>query len=157
MCPSRYKTHEHVGDKHDRAYALALEDTRKDMVVHLQTPGTASKLMWIYRHHDPESQWSGNWVLLHATTPENAGMTRVMVHEVMYDTTAVTVRKLAGRMCSSGGTAKFECVHLGTIAAIARTNTGVLVSPTPLAFHGCDRGGVWDLTSHITCLTSQCG
>ena len=29
------QTHEHVGDKHDSAYALALEETRKAMVVHL--------------------------------------------------------------------------------------------------------------------------
>jgi len=119
--------------------------------------GTASKLMWIYWHHEPESQWFGNWVALHVTTHENAGMTRVMVHEVMYDMTAVKVRKSAGRMRTSGGTAKFECVHLGNIAAIARTNTGVFVSPKPLVFHGCGRGGVWDLTSHITCLASQCG
>jgi len=151
------QTHEQVGNKHDSAYALALEEPRKDMVVHLQTPGTASKLMWIYWHHDPDSQWFGNWVLLHVTTNENAGMTRAMVHEVMYATTAVKVRKSAGRMRTSGRTSKFECRHLGNIAAIARTNTGVLVSPKPLAFHGCGRGGVWDLTSHTTCLASQCG
>jgi len=146
-----------MGDKHDSTYALALEETRKDIVEHLQTPGTASKLMWIYWHHDPDSQWFGNWVLLHVTTHESAGMTRAMVHEVMYDTTAVKVRKTAGKMRTSGRTANFECVHLGNIAAIARTNTGVFVSPKPLAFHCCDRGGVWDLTSYITCLASQCG
>ena len=26
-----------------------------------------------------------------------------------------------------------------------------------MSFHSCGRGGVWDLTSHITCLASQCG
>ena len=127
------------------------------MVVHLQTPGTASKLMWIYWHHYPESQWFGNWVLLHVNRNEKAGMTRAVVHEMMYDTTAVKARDSAGRMRTSGGTVKFECVHLMNIAAVARTNTGVFVSPKPLAFHGCGRGGVWDLTSHITCLASQCG
>jgi len=60
-------------------------------------------------------------------------------------------------MRTSGETAKFECVHLGNIASIARTNTGVFVSLKPLSFHSCGRGGVWDLTSHITCLASQCG
>jgi len=140
--------HEHVGDKHDSTYALALEETRKDTVKSMQTPGITSKLMWIYWPHDPDSQWFGNWVLLHVTTHENAGMTRVMVHEVMHDTTVVKV---------NGGTAKFECVHLGNIAAIARTRTGVFVSSKPLVFHGCGRGGVWDLTSHITCLASQSG
>jgi len=33
----------------------------------------------------------------------------------------------------------------------------VFVSSKPLAFHGCGKGGVWDLTSHIKYLTSQCG
>ena len=84
-------------------------------------------------------------------------MTRTMVNEVMYDTTSVTIRKSAGRMRSSGGTVKFECVDLVNISAIARTNTGVFVPPKPLDFHSCGRGGVWDLTSHITCLVSQCG
>ena len=94
---------------------------------------------------------------MHVTMHEKAGMTRVMVHEVMYDTTAAKIRKTGGKMRTSGGTAKFECVHLGNIAVIVRTNTGVFVSPKPVAFHGCGRGGVWDLTSHITCLSSQCG
>jgi len=107
------QTHEHVGDKHDSTYALALEETRKDMVVQLQTLGTASKLMWIYWHHDPDSQWFSNWVLLHVTTHENAGMTRTMVHEVMYDTTAVKVRKTTGRMRTSGGTAKSSACSWG--------------------------------------------
>ena len=61
------QTHENVGDKYDSACALALEETRKDMVIHLQTPGTASELMWIYWHHNPDSEWFGNWVLLHVT------------------------------------------------------------------------------------------
>ena len=52
---------------------------------------------------------------------------------------------------------KFGCVHLGNIAAIAQTKTGLFVSPKPLVFHGCGRGGVWDLTSHIKCLASQNG
>ena len=78
---------------------------------------------------------------------------------MVHDTTAVQVRKTARRMRTSGGTAKFECVHLGNIAAIARTKPGpgVFVSSKPLAFHGCGRGGVWDLTLHITCLASQYG
>ena len=42
-------------------------------------------------------------------------MTRVMVHEVMHDTTVVKVKKTASRMRTSGGMAKFECVHLGPI------------------------------------------
>jgi len=142
------QTHEHVGDRHDSAYALELEETRKAKIVHLQTPGIARNLMWIYWHHDPDSQWLGNWVLLHVSTNQNAEMTRVIVHEVMYDTTAIKSRKIVGRMRTSAGTAKFECVHLGNTAAIARTNTGVFVSPKPLASHGCGRGGVLDLTSH---------
>jgi len=36
-----------------------------------------------------------------------------------------------------------------------QTRTGVFVSSKPLGFHGCGRGGVWDLTSHSTCLASQ--
>ena len=60
--------HEHVGDKHDSTYTLALEETRKDTVKSMQTPGIASKLMWIYWHYDPDSQWFGNWVLLHVKT-----------------------------------------------------------------------------------------
>jgi len=102
--------HEHVGDKHDSAYALALEETRKATVKSMpQKPGIASKLMWIYWHHDPDSQWYGNWVLLHVTTHENAGMTRVMVHEVMHNTTAVKVKKTATRMRTSGGTRVRMC------------------------------------------------
>jgi len=46
----------------------------------MQTTGIASKLMWIYWHQDPDSQWFGKWVLLHVKPHENAGMTRVMVH-----------------------------------------------------------------------------
>jgi len=137
--------HEHVGDKHDSTYALALEETRKDTVKSMQTPGIANKLMWIYWHHDPDSQCFGNWVLLHVTTHESTGMTRAMVHEVMHDTTAVKGKKTASRMRTSGETARFECVHLGNIAAIAQTKTGVFVSAKPLAFYGCGRGGVWDL------------
>jgi len=45
------ETHENVGDKHDSTHASALEATRKDMVKNMQTPGIASKLMWIYWHH----------------------------------------------------------------------------------------------------------
>jgi len=149
--------HEHVGDKHDSTYALALEDTRKDMVKSMQTPGIASKLMWIYWHHDPDSQWFDNWVLLKVTLYENAVMTREMVHEVMHDTSVVKMKKTVSRMQTSGGTVKFERVHLGNIAVIARTRTGVFLSSKPLGFHGCGRGGVWDLTSHITCLVSQSG
>jgi len=59
--------HAHVGDKHDSTCALALEETRKDTVKSMKTPGIASKLMWNYWHHDPDSQWFGNWVLLHVT------------------------------------------------------------------------------------------
>jgi len=88
---------------------------------------------------------------------ENAGMTRVMVHEVMYDTTVVKAKKTASRIRTSGGTAKFECVQLENIAAIAQIRTAVFVSSKPLGFHSCGRGGVWDLTSHITCLTGQSG
>jgi len=120
--------HEHVGDIHDSTDALAPEETRKDMVKRIQTPGIASKLMWIYWHQDPDSQWFDNWVLLKVTTHENAGMTRAMVHEVMHDTSVVKMKKAASRMQTSGGTAKFECVHLGNIAAIVRTMTGVFVS-----------------------------
>ena len=123
----------------------------------MQTAGIQSKLIWIYWHHDPDSQWFGNWSLLHVTAHENAGMTRAKVHEVMHDTTAVNLKKTASRMRTSGGTVKFECVHLMNIAAVARTRTGVFVSPKPLALHGCGRGGVWDLASHITCLASQSG
>ena len=91
------------------------------------------------------------------TTHENAWMTRATVHEVMHDTTVVKAKKTTSRMRTSWGTAKFECVHLGNIAAIARTRTAVLVSSKPLGFHGCGWGGVWDLTSHITCLKGQSG
>jgi len=55
----------HMGDKHDSTYALGLKATRKATVTSMQATGIASKLMWIYRHHDPDSQWFGNWVLLH--------------------------------------------------------------------------------------------
>jgi len=58
---------------------LALEETRKDKVKSMKTPGIASKLMWNYWHHDPDSQWFGNWVLLHVTKHLNAGMTSLMV------------------------------------------------------------------------------
>ena len=91
------------------------------------------------------------------TTHENAGMTRATVHEVMHDTTVVKAKKTTSRMRTSGTTAKFECVNLGNIAAIARTRTAVFVSSKPLGFHGCGRGRVWDLTSHITCLKGQSG
>jgi len=78
-------------------------------------------------------------------------MTRAVVHEVMYDTTAVKVRKSAGRMRTSGGTVKFECVHLGNIAAIARTNTGVFVSPKTTGFSRLwlGRGVALDIPHHV--------
>ena len=143
----------HVGDKHDSTYALALEETRKAMVKSMQTPGIASKLMWIYWHHDPDSQWSGNWVLLNVTTHESAGMTRAMVHEVMHDTTVVKVKETTSRMPASGGMAKFECVHLGYGGHYANKDCCVCVFKT-IVFYCCGRG-VWDLTSHITCLASR--
>jgi len=86
------ETHDHVGDTQDSIHVLAMEATRKDMFKSLQTPGIASKLMWIYW---PDSQWFRNWVLLHVTTHENAGMTRARVYEVLHDTTALKVKKTA--------------------------------------------------------------
>jgi len=83
-------------------------------------------------------------------THENTGLTRAIVHEVMHDTTAVNNKSNANRW----GTAKFECVHLWNITAIARARTVVFVFSNLLVFHGRGRGGVWDLTAHITCLVS---
>jgi len=68
--------HEHVRERHDSTYAQALEATRNSTFKRMQTAGIQSKLIWIYWHHDPDSQWFGNWVLLHVTTHENAGLTR---------------------------------------------------------------------------------
>jgi len=68
--------HEYVGDKQDSTYALVLEESSKSTVKSMQPRGIASKLMWVYWHHDSDSQWFGNWVLLHVTTHENAGLTR---------------------------------------------------------------------------------
>jgi len=147
----------HVGDKHDSTYALGLEATRKATVTSMQATGIASKLMLIYWHHDPDSQWFGNWVLLHVTPNTNAGMTRATVHEVMHDTTIVKAKDPTSRMPPSARTAKIKCVHLGNVAAVARTKTVVFVSPKPMVLHGCSRGGVWDLTSHITCMASRPG
>jgi len=39
--------HEHVGDKEEGTYTLALEESRKSTVKSMQTTGIASKLMWI--------------------------------------------------------------------------------------------------------------
>jgi len=146
-----------VGDEHDSTYVLGLEATRKATVTSMQAAGIASKLMWIYWHHDPDSQWFGNWVLLHVTPNTKEGMTRAMVHEVMHDTTVVKAKDSTSRMPPNERTAKYKCVHLGNVAAIARTKTVVFVSPKPMVFHGCGRGGVWDLTSHITCMASRPG
>jgi len=87
--------------------------------------------MWIYWHHNPDSQWFGNWVVLHVTPNTKAGMTRAMVNEVMHDTTVVKAKDSTSMMPPSGGTAKFECVHLGNVAVIVRTQTVVFVSPKP--------------------------
>jgi len=113
--------------------------------------------MWIYWHHDPDSQCFGNWVLLHITPNTKAGMTRAIVHEVMHGTTVVKAKDSTIRMPPSEWTVRFECVHLGNVAAIAQKTTVVFVSPKPTVFHGCGRGGVWDLTSHITCMASRPG
>jgi len=65
------------------------------------------------------------------TMHENAGMTRAMVHEVMHDMTVVKAKKTTSRMRTSGGRTKFsESVHLGNIAAIARTSA--MASSKPL-------------------------
>jgi len=84
-------------------------------------------------------------------------MTRAIVHEVMHDTTVVKAKDSTSRIPPSERTAKFECVHLGNVAAIARTKTVVFVSPKPMAFYCCGEGGVWDMTSHITCMASRPG
>jgi len=112
------RQYEHIGDKHDSTYALGLEATRKATVTSMQATGIASKLMWIYWHHDPDSQWFGNWVLLHVTPNTKAGLTRAMVHEVMHDTTVVKAKDSTNRMPQSERTAMFECVHLGNVAVI---------------------------------------
>jgi len=136
------RQYEPVGDEHGNTYALGLEATRKATVTSMQATGIASKLMWIYWHYDPDSQWFGNWVLLHVTPNTKAGMTRAMVHEVMRDTTVVKAKDSTSRMpLASERTAKYECVHLGNLAAIARTKTVVFVSSKPTVFHGCGRRG----------------
>ena len=123
----------------------------------MQATGIASKLMWIYWHHDPDSQWFGNWVLLYVTPNTKAGMTRAMVQRSDIDTTVMKAKDSTSRMPPSERTAKLECVHLGNVTAIARTKTVVFVSSKPTVFHGCGRRGAWDLTSHITCMASQPG
>jgi len=94
----------------------------------MQATGIASKLMWIYWHHDPDSQWFGNWVLLYVTPNTKAGMTRAMVQRSDIDTTVMKAKDSTSRMPSSERTAKLECVHLGNVTAIARTKTVVFVS-----------------------------
>jgi len=115
--------HENVCDKHDSTYALALEARRKATFESMQTTDIASKLVWTIWHHDLDSKWFDNWVLLYITLHEKAGMTRVTVHEVMHDTIVVKAKKTTRRIPTSEGTAKFECVYLGNIAANVRTVT----------------------------------
>jgi len=83
----------------------------------------------------------------------------------MHDTTVVMSKEPTNRTPASEGAAKFECVHLKDIPAIARTRTAVFarsqtamfVCSEPAAFHAGGLGWVWNLTSRITCLASRLG
>ena len=94
-----------------------------------QAAGITSKLMWIYWHLDPDSQWFGNWILLHVTPNTKAGITRAMVHEVMHDTTVVKAKDSTSMMLPSEGDCQIGMCAPGECScSCANTDCCVCVS-----------------------------